>query len=207
MNFQNCVNVDYLKIQKYRSLNQDCFGGKKNITEYKEKENLKEGNKYLKILNDNLKNENRLLKNEIQLLKKGREDFKIQLDKFNLIKDKEIKKLKEKYIKLDDKIKILDNLILKMKNVMQKTTNDSLSYGEKYIAINFVSFDQRINHSVICKNKTNFQDVEREIYLKYPEYIKNNNYLMYNGLSINKSKTLEENGINGYTIILNKTND
>ena len=175
--------------------------------ENKEKEDLNKQNKDLKIENDNLKNENLLLKNEIQMLKKERGDFKLKLDKLSSIKDEEIKKFNEKYKKLiDDKKKIIDDLILKMKSdvVGQKINMNSLSYGEKYIAINFVSVDQRINHTIICKNKTNFQNIEKELYLKYPEYIKNYNYLMLNGLSINRRKNLEQNGINGYTIILNK---
>ena len=169
-------------------------------------EKLNKENEHLKLENSDLKNENQLLKNEIKKLKKEKEGFKIALDKLNLIRDEEIKKLDEKYKKLDDKMKIIDDLILKMKRniVGQKTNNSSVQCGEKNITINLVSFDQRINHSIICKNNTNFQDIEKELYLKYPEYAKNYSCLIYNGLSINKFKTLEQNGIHGYTIILNK---
>ena len=123
----------------------------------------------------------------------------------NSIKDEEIKKLNEKYKKLDEKMKIIDNLILKMNNnVVGQKTNNTLSFGEKFIAINFISLDQRINHSIICKNNTNFHEIEKELYLKFPEYEKNYNKIIYNGLNVNKWKTLEDNGIHGYTIILNK---
>ena len=122
-----------------------------------------------------------------------------------MIKDEKIKKLDEKYKKLDEKMKTIDNLILKMKNnIVEQKANNTLSYGEKFIAINFLSLDQRINHSIICKNNTNFHEIEKELYLKYPEYSKNYNYLTCNGLIVNKRKTLEDNGINGYTIIVNK---
>ena len=148
-----------------------------------------------------------MLKNEIQILKKEREDLKIKIDKLNLTKEEEIKKLDEKYKKLyDEKMKTLNDLLTKMNNNYDgsKINNKTLLYGEKLIAINFVSVDQRINHSVVCKNKTKFHEIEDELYVKYPEYAKNDNYFMFNGLKVNRWKTLEEIGINGYTIILNK---
>ena len=162
----------------------------------------------LKIENDSLKNENQLLKNKINLLKKEIDNLKIKLDQLSYVKDEEIKELYKKHKKLnDEKMKIANDLILKMKNNVALGPyfiNNALSYGEKLIAINFISVDQNINHSIICKNKTKFIEVERELYLNYPQYSRNNNCFIFNGLQINRLKTLEENGIHGYTIVLNK---
>ena len=130
--------------------------------------------------------------------------MKIQVNNSDLFRYEEIKKLDEKYKKLnDEKMKIIDDLISKMdSNVIFPNINiNSLSSGEKLIAINFTSIDQRINHSIICKNKTKFHEIEGELYAKYPEYAENDNYFMFNGLKINRWKTLEEIGINGYNII------
>ena len=156
--------------------------------------------------NDNLKNENDILKNENQILKNEVENFKTTFDKFNLIKSEETNKLEEIYKKLNDEnMKIIDYLVAKMNNnsVGQNINKDALS-GEKMVAINFTSADQSINHTIICKNNTKFIDVEGELYASYPEYAENNNYFMFNGLKINRWKTLEENNIHGNTIVLNK---
>ena len=149
-----------------------------------------------------------MLKCEIQILKKERDDFKLKVDELNLIKDEQIKKLEENYKQLnEEKMKIIDDLISKMNTIavgINTNTNDILSKGEKIIAINFASTDQHINHTIICKNKSVFHEIEGRLYAKYPEYLDDNNYFMFNNIKINRQKTLEENGINGYNIILNK---
>ena len=147
-----------------------------------------------------------MLKNKIEKLTKERDNLKAKIDESNIVKD-EIKKIVEKYKNLiDEKKKIINDLISKMNSnfVGSNINNNILSYGEKLIAVNFVSLDQHINHSIICKNKTKFNYIECKLYDKYKEYKENDNYFMFNGKQINRWKTLEENGINGYTIILNK---
>ena len=148
-----------------------------------------------------------MLKDTIQKLIKEIENLKTKVDESNKVKNEEIKKLAEKYKNtIDEKTRIINNLTSKMNSnfVGSNINNNILSYGEKLIAVNFVSVDQCINHNIICKNNTNFHDIEGELYDKYPEYKENDNYFMFNGNKINRWKTLEENGINGYTIILNK---
>ena len=125
----------------------------------------------------------------------------------DLIKDEGIKKLDEKYKKLnEERSKIIDDLMLKtnINNIKPSLINNDLVIGEKLIAINFVSVDKSINHTIICKNTTKFYEIEKEFYDKYPEYAEKNNCLMFNDLKINRWKTLEENNINDYTIIVNK---
>ena len=79
--------------------------------------------------------------------------------------------------------------------------------GEKLVALNFISVDQGINHTIICKNKTEFHIVEGQLYQKFPEYRANDNFFLFNGVKINRWETLEDNGINGYTIMLKKIED
>lgn len=143
-----------------------------------------------------------MLKKKIAILEKERDDFKIESDKMILASEEIIKKYKKI---IDEKTKIADALISKMKtnvNASNIKNNDTLSFGEKLIAVNFMSIDKRINHSIICKSQIKFQEIENEFYSKYPEY--KDNYFMYNGLQINKQKTLEENDIHGYVITMNK---
>ena len=151
-----------------------------------------------------------MLKNKIRKLMKERDNLKEKVDNMKIVKNEEIKKLDEKYKNLiDEKTKIINNLTSKVNSnfVGSNISNNILSNGEKLIAVNFISVDQRINHNIICTNKTKFYEIEVELYDKYPEYKENDNYFMFNGFKINRWKTLEENRINGYTIILNKIAD
>ena len=200
-NLKNEINT--LKIKNNSLKNENKALNIKN-------DNLKNEIKDLNIKNENLKNEKQLLKEEFKILNQERSNLKIKVDNLDLIRYEEIKKLDEKYKKLsDEKMKIIDDLISKMSCsiVVPDINNNPLSSGEKLIAINFVSLDQHINHSIICKNKTKFHEIESELYVKYPEYAESDNYFMFNGLKINRWKTLEEIGILGYTIILNKIDD
>ena len=148
-----------------------------------------------------------MLKNEVQILAKERDNLKIILDKLDLIKDEGIKKLDEKYKKLnEERNKILDDLMSKTNNNTVKSclNNNNLINGEKLVAINFTSVDKSINHTIICKNTAKFYEVEKELYDKYPEFEEEDNCLNFNGLKIDRWKTLEENNIIGCTIMLNK---
>ena len=52
-----------------------------------------------------------------------------------------------------------------------------------------------------------FHDVEGQLYEKFPEYESDQNFFMFNGNRINRWRTLEDNGIYGYTIMLQKIED
>ena len=58
----------------------------------------------------------------------------------------------------------------------------------------FVSIDESIIDSIICKNKDKFSEIEKQIYQMYPEY-EGNIAFMNNGIYINKENNLEENKI------------
>ena len=150
-----------------------------------------------------MKKEIQSLKYENQILKNENANLKYNLDYFNSINKEKIIKLEEKCRKLNEEKMNINYLISKLNSNATGIKNyNELSYGEKLVAVNFISVDQQINHSIICKNKTKFHEIEDNLYQKYPEYRKNDNYFMFNGLKINRWCTLEENGINGYTIIL-----
>ena len=136
-------------------------------------------------------------------MKKENEYLKKQLENLNLIQDEEIKKLNEKCkILNEEKEKIIDSLIIKLNSNTALLKNINLPKGEKLITIRFISVDQHIDYSIICNNKTRFSEIESELYAKYPEYLETSNFFICNGCKVEESKTLEENGINGYTIML-----
>ena len=152
--------------------------------------------------NKMLKNENQLLKNENQLLKN-------KLDNLNLVKDEEIEKLTEKYKILNEKnMELINDLKSKLySNISEPKNFNGLPDGEKLIAINIISVDKQINHCIICKNNTKFFEIESDIYRKYQKYSKKENLFTFCNNKINRMKTLEENEIKGYTIILNQINN
>ena len=125
-------------------------------------------------------------------------DLKLQLQN----KEKTIQLLNNQ---ISNKIIELNN----MKNKISNNNNDDLinviNPGEKIIAAQFISTDQKITYAIPCKNTTPFVRVEEKLYEEYPEYKETDNYFLHNGSVIKRFKTIEENHIkNGKPIILNK---
>ena len=73
------------------------------------------------------------------------------------------------------------------------------------LSIIFMSVDQNINYSMLCKNTDTINKLEPELYKEYPEFSKTENYFLCKGTNMDKSKKFIEFNIkNGDTIILNK---
>ena len=77
-----------------------------------------------------------------------------------------------------------------------------LKEGEYLLPIIFISGDQKVHYSFICKNTEYFNNVENRLYKIYPDYQEGENCFYINGNKITKSKTLEENGIKYSDIIM-----
>ena len=77
------------------------------------------------------------------------------------------------------------------------------------MSIIFISQNEDIHYSIICKNTDFFSGLEKLLYEKYPEYLENEsiNDFFVNGRIINKNRTLEENGIVNNSIITLKQID
>ena len=103
---------------------------------------------------------------------------------------------KEKYNQLLEEINIKDKIL---SNYPIK-----LLEGEKLMSVIFVSVDQKIHYSVICKNTDKFNIIENMLYEEYPEYMETENYFMVNGNKVNKYKSLKLNKIKNHDIIVLK---
>ena len=110
---------------------------------------------------------------------------------------------KEKINKLIDELKINEKKIYELKSNFPVLLKD----GEKLIPVIFISADENILYSIICKNTDNFSIIENLIYNKYPCYKNENNIFIINGQTINKNKNLEYNNIKYSDIIEIKTNN
>ena len=157
----------------------------------KEKNQNKTLNEYINKLNNQLNleinNKNKLIENNEQL-------------------KKQIKMLNDSQMKKEEKYKSdMINLYKKIDELKEKLSRYpfELLKGEKLISVIFTSFDNKILHSIICKNTEKFIQLEKELYNYYPEYSKSDNYFLVNGNRVDKFKTLDENKIkNSDNIIL-----
>ena len=80
-----------------------------------------------------------------------------------------------------------------------------LNEGEKMISVMFFSSDQRIHHSIICKNTDKFNKIENIFYDNYNEYYESINFFTVKGIRVNKGKRLDENNIQDNDIIFINT--
>ena len=89
-------------------------------------------------------------------------------------------------------------------NKKQKKIEELLNAEGKIIAVNFTSIDQTVNFPMACKTTDIFAELEKRLYIEYPDLKHKNIYFIANGNVINTSVTLEQNKIkNGNTIIIN----
>jgi hypothetical protein len=77
--------------------------------------------------------------------------------------------------------------------------------GENLISVIFSSIDEKIQHSVICKNTEKLTRLVEELFNYYPEYSESQYYFISNGKKVDMFKSLKDNHIhNSDVIILNK---
>ena len=108
----------------------------------------------------------------------------------------------------DQKDEMLFSLMKKLEN-KDKEINKLKSFipfdlkeGEEMLTVIFVSVEQKVHYSFICKNTEIFSRVEKRLYEVYPNYEEEENYFLVNGNKIKKAKTLEENKIKNSDVIM-----
>ena len=128
--------------------------------------------------------------------------FKKEKEKIKHLKD-EYNKYKIAYDNITRKKLLLDKFKFYENNINELKLNfDILLKSEgKIFSVTFISLDETVHYSVICKNKDKFSKIESMLYDKYPEYKGANNYFVVNGQKIDISKNLDENGIKNGDII------
>jgi vacuolar-type H+-ATPase subunit I/STV1 len=146
-------------------------------TEVKIKEELNEEKNKNKLLNSKINELNEKI-NDLQKITNKNDNMVNTLQLLEEIREKEIKEIKA-------------NLPF------------DISKGEKLMTVIFISDDQKIHYSFICKNTDKFNRLENILYNveEYKSYLQSENYFLLNGKKINKYLTLEENGIKNSDII------
>ena len=77
-----------------------------------------------------------------------------------------------------------------------------LNEEEKILNINFITFDENIHFSIICKNTDKLNKIINIFYDNYPEYKESKNIFRFNGNEIKVNETVEENHLNNNDIII-----
>jgi hypothetical protein len=212
---------DNVKEEKFRGNNQIIQGIQNNGNDNLQVNQLKEELEKEKLKNKDLSEKIKELENNLKEENNKNENLELKIKELNI----EIDLLKEKYNKLKNSQVIegqipMDNLEMKdslykivfekekeIKELKMKLSRYPLQLdeGDKLMSLIFTSADKVIHHSVICKNNELFSNVENRLYDDgFPEYKESENFFTFNGVKINKNKTLEENNIkNSDVIILN----
>ena len=217
----NIIDIDYLS-----KLSDELFNNKKNdYSKINEviKENENDINKVNKFNNKNgisfneqinkLNNEIINLKNELnnknQIINQQQTTIaNLQYELNNMKKNEQ--KITLSLVKKEQELITLKNELINSKNEIIKlkeniyNTNFENNKGKNYFAINFLSIDQKINYPIVCNSNTIISRLEEEVYNEYPAFKDNNTYLTFNGKTLKRFKSIEENGIKkGDKILVN----
>ena len=123
-------------------------------------------------------------------------------EKLNLYKDSSIQLAKE----LKNKKEEIEKLKNQINNLKSNSSNSiNLNYvnpGEKIMAVQFTSLDQRVNRAFPCKNTTIFCRIEEMLYAEYPEFKEVNTYFTVNARPVKRFKSMQENNIQNGDVIL-----
>ena len=137
-----------------------------------------------------------------------RKELDNEIKKYNDLK-KEIEEEKTQKIDLGKETKesMIETIIEKDKEIKELKSKLSkipftLEEGEELMTIMFISSNQRLYYSVICKSTDEFHKIEGRLYKKFPEYAENENFFLVKGKKVNKFKTLEQNGIKDNDVII-----
>ena len=150
-----------------------------------------------KFANKNLLEKIEILKSNEEtlskLVKESKED--------NIVKQSNIDIMKAEFIEIFSK---QQKEISDLKNKLSYN-NFKLEKGEKLISIIISSIDEKVNHSIICKNSDKFKKIVEQFYTEFPEYIYKKHIFTFNGEIINFDKSLDDNKIKNNSIIIINT--
>ena len=190
---------------------------KEFIMKYSQEKNIIEKTKEYDGENENLKNKfeqvnilllkekkiSQQLSNRVKILE---EQLKIEKNKNYELneKNKEMEKLRNNVGNKDNVLKLMDKLLLKEEEIQEMKSRYPFEIlkGEKLISLIFMSYNQEIHYSIICKDSDKFTNVENLLYDEFPKFRETENFFVSEGNKINKYKTLKENNLKNGSIIM-----
>ena len=168
--------------------------------------------------NQNLSNQINKLDEELTLEKSKNQNLQFEINELTTNLNKQNANIQLLFEKLNSEVKIYNDISnnlnrlnfqidmdMKEKEIKELNMKLSrypfeLSEEEKLINITFLSIDESIIFSTICKNTDNFGEIVEKLYKKHPEQ-KGDNSFSKNGFIIDIKKNLIENNINDDVII------
>ena len=140
---------------------------------------------------------------KIKDMAKEIENLKKNLNKYN----EKIQKLNEKIKKISKKDKVIESLLEKEKEIKElkskiQNYKFELKGEEKLVNLIFMSSDESIIYSSMCKNSDKFIDIEKNLYKNFPELLQSENDFYRKGSKINKYNSMDENKIKDGDILI-----
>ena len=178
---------------------------KNDKTKEFEEENVNTKNKLEQVNNLLLKEKKltQLLSNRIKILEG---QLKTEKNKVNELteKNKEVQNIRTNAGDKDNVLKLMDKLLSKEEEIQEMKSRYpfELLKGEKLISLIFMSYNQEIHYSLICKDSDKFTIVENLLYDEFPKFRETENYFISDGNKINKYKTLKENNLKNGSIVM-----
>ena len=146
------------------------------------------------------------LKNELQKSKKVIEDQKVIINNLQnqLNNEKNINFNNMNLIQsLQNLIKEKEQELTKLINQFQNNNLNKSRYGrDEMMCVNFISLDQKIQYAIPCTGDDIFAEIEEKLYKKFPQYRETNNYFLSNGKQILRFKTISQNNIGGFPVVM-----
>ena len=104
----------------------------------------------------------------------------------------------------DNIMNLMNKLLLKEEEIQEMKSRYPFEIlkGEKLMSLIFISNNQEIHYSIICKDSDKFTNVENLLYDEYPKYGESENFFISEGNKINKYKTLKENNLKNGSIVM-----
>jgi len=167
---------------------------------YSKDKKIKDLEEKINILNNQLlkeKKKNDILYQENSKLKNENKELKVKINNLNIQINPNNNNNSIKMNELYETIKDLQEKLNRFPFTLEK--------NEKLMSIIFSSVGQNIDYSIVCKNSDDINKLERELYRKYPQFSKTDNYFICKGKEINKFHSFESNHIkNGDVILVNQ---
>jgi len=147
------------------------------------------------------------LENELQKSKKTIEDQKVIINNLqNQLNNEKKNNFNNMNLiqSLQNSIKEKEQELAQLMNQFQNNNQNKSRYGrDELLCVNFISMDQKIQYAIPCTGNDIFAEIEEKLYQKFPQYRETNNFFLSDGKQILRFKTISQNKIGGFPVIMN----
>ena len=195
------LNLEAINQLENTPLNIQKAGGNNKVAELeKQNKELKQKIAELERQLNEEKNKNKDLERQIKEKNLKLEEAK-KLSGPKVSSSKNDNPNEKRVLELVDKLCEQEKEIKELKQIKSIIPFNILP-GEKLMSVIFISVDQKIHYSLICKTNDDFTRVEKALYNKFPEYLKTENTFTIRNNKVNRFQRMDENKIGDGDIIM-----